>query len=87
MARAQNVTSSIAYRQGRQGYVTGFVRAAALTVIPFLLVGVGAMPRSDLLWIIGVLGLIVVRYFLHVDLTADHREEFLLVSPACFRCS
>lgn len=71
------------YRHGLRGYVTGFILAAILTVIPFVLVAEGALPAMKMVWVIGVLGVIQlmvqVHYFLHVDLSRERREELSLM--------
>jgi cytochrome o ubiquinol oxidase subunit IV len=72
-----------AYRHDLRGYQTGFALAAILTIVPFALVATGTLSTIAVLWVIGVLGLVQiavhVRYFLHVDLSPEKREEFSLM--------
>ena len=71
------------YRRERQAYLRGFVLAALLTAVPFILEGTGGDSRTTLLWVIGGFGitqiLVHVRYFLHVDLSPERREELALL--------
>jgi cytochrome o ubiquinol oxidase operon protein cyoD len=72
-----------AYRHDLRGYQIGFALAAILTIVPFALVAAGTLSTMAVLWVIGVLGLVQivvhVRYFLHVDLSPEKREEFSLM--------
>lgn len=72
-----------AYRRELRGYWTGFALAAFLTIIPFAMVADRVFPATTVLWVIGVLGLLQVvahiRYFLHVDLSPERREELCLM--------
>jgi cytochrome o ubiquinol oxidase operon protein cyoD len=72
-----------AYRHDLRGYQTGFILAAILTIIPFALVASGTFSTIATLWVIGVLALIQIavhiRYFLHVDLSPERREELYLM--------
>jgi cytochrome o ubiquinol oxidase operon protein cyoD len=72
-----------AYRHDLRGYQTGFILAAILTIIPFALVASGTFSTIATLWLIGVLALIQIavhiRYFLHVDLSPERREELYLM--------
>jgi cytochrome o ubiquinol oxidase operon protein cyoD len=72
-----------AYRHDLRGYQTGFILAAILTIIPFALVASGTFSSIATLWVIGVLALIQIavhiRYFLHVDLSPERREELYLM--------
>jgi cytochrome o ubiquinol oxidase subunit IV len=72
-----------AYRHDLRGYQTGFFLAALLTIIPFALVASGTFSTIATWWVIGVLGLVQivvhVRYFLHVDLSRQRREELYLM--------
>jgi cytochrome o ubiquinol oxidase subunit IV len=71
------------YRHDLRGYQTGFILAAILTIIPFALVASGTFSTMATLWVIGILGLVQItvhiRYFLHVDLSAERREELYLM--------
>jgi cytochrome o ubiquinol oxidase subunit IV len=72
-----------AYRRDLRGYQFGFVLAALLTIVPFTLVALGTSSTLTALWVVGVLGLVQivvhVRYFLHVDLSPERREELYLM--------
>ena len=72
-----------AYRHDLRGYQTGFALAAILTIVPFALVAAGALSMMAALWTIGILGLVQivvhVRFFLHVDLSREKREELYLM--------
>jgi cytochrome o ubiquinol oxidase operon protein cyoD len=71
------------YRRERMTYVRGFVLAALLTAVPFIMEGTGGDSRTTLLWVIGAFGLaqilVHVRYFLHVDFSPERREELALL--------
>ena len=83
MSREKSAPSEAAYRHDLRGYLTGFILAAILTIVPFALVAAGTVSTSVVLWVVGVLGslqiLVHVRYFLHVDLSAERREELYLM--------
>ena len=83
MLVTKNLSSKAAYRHDLRGYQTGFILAAILTIIPFALVASGTFSTIAVLWFIGVLGLLQivvhVRYFLHVDLSPERREELYLM--------
>lgn len=83
MSHEKSSGSEAAYRHDLRGYLTGFILAAILTIIPFTLVAAGTVSTSVVLWVIGILGfiqiLVHVRYFLHVDLSAERREELSLM--------
>ncbi|SIO56350.1 cytochrome bo3 quinol oxidase subunit 4 [Bradyrhizobium erythrophlei] len=72
-----------AYRHDLRGYQAGFILAAILTIIPFALVASGTFSTIATLWVIGVIALIQIavhiRYFLHVDLSPERREELYLM--------
>jgi cytochrome o ubiquinol oxidase subunit IV len=72
-----------AYRHDLRGYQTGFIVAALLTIVPFALVASGTFSTIAILWVVGVLGVVQivvhVRYFLHVDLSPERREELYLM--------
>ncbi|MEW5250853.1 cytochrome o ubiquinol oxidase subunit IV [Microbulbifer discodermiae] len=71
------------YEREVRGYLIGFGKALALTLIPFGLVAWQKLPASVVLVVIGVCALwqIVVhgRYFLHIDLSQQKREDLLLI--------
>jgi cytochrome o ubiquinol oxidase operon protein cyoD len=83
MLVAKNESPEDAYRHDLRGYQTGFILAATLTIIPFILVVSRILSTSAILWVVGILGLLQiavhVRYFLHVDLSRERREEFYLM--------
>jgi cytochrome o ubiquinol oxidase operon protein cyoD len=83
MSSPNTIGGPEAYRHDFLGYVTGFVFAAILTVIPFAMVAGGTFPATTVRWVIAILGtiqiLVHVRYFLHVDLSAARREELYLM--------
>lgn len=83
MSAPHNLSPEQAYRHEVQGYLTGFGLAVVLTVVPFALVAMGSVSTVTALWIVGVLGLVQivvhVRYFLHVDLSPEKREELYLM--------
>jgi cytochrome o ubiquinol oxidase operon protein cyoD len=83
MCVARTQSRKEAYRHDLRGYQTGFVVAALLTAVPFALVSSGSFSTVATLWVIGVLGLVQivvhVRYFLHVDLSPERREELYLM--------
>ncbi|MCP4329772.1 MAG: cytochrome o ubiquinol oxidase subunit IV [Alphaproteobacteria bacterium] len=71
---------------GVKVYLTGFVLALALTVIPFALVAIDVVPRLPALIVIAVLALIQVlvhlRCFLHLDLETTPRENIVAIAFA-----
>ena len=73
-------------RHGLRSYLTGFVLALVLTVIPFGLVAMGVLPKSPTLIIIAVTAIVQVlvhlRYFLHLGLTTTPREIVLAIAFA-----
>ncbi|HVB69084.1 MAG TPA: cytochrome o ubiquinol oxidase subunit IV [Acetobacteraceae bacterium] len=83
MSAPRNLSRSDAYRHDLRGYQTGFILAAILTIVPFVMVASGSLSRPAVLWAIGILGLLQifvhVRYFLHVDLSPERREQLYLM--------
>jgi cytochrome o ubiquinol oxidase operon protein cyoD len=83
MSAPKNLSLDDAYQHELRGYQTGFMLAAILTFVPFFLVASGTLSRLTALWVIGILGLLQicvhVRYFLHVDLSPERREELYLM--------
>jgi cytochrome o ubiquinol oxidase operon protein cyoD len=83
MSSVKRQSKADAYRHELRGYQTGFALAAILTIVPFALVAAGTLSTMTVLWVVGVLGLVQiavhVRYFLHVDLSPEKREEFSLM--------
>jgi len=83
MSNLRQQSKADAYRHDLRGYQTGFALAVILTIVPFALVATGTLSTMAALWVIGVLGLVQiavhVRYFLHVDLSPEKREELSLM--------
>jgi len=71
--------------EGLQPYLTGFVLALVLTVIPFGLVAAGILPPFATLVIIAILAVVQVvvhlRYFLHIGQSTP-RENLLTLAFA-----
>ena len=69
-------------RELRQ-YLIGFVFALILTVVPFALVAWGGLSFGTALSVIGVLailqGVVQLRFFLHIDLSTQKREDLHLI--------
>ncbi|MEA2728042.1 MAG: cytochrome o ubiquinol oxidase subunit [Acetobacteraceae bacterium] len=84
MSSVKQQSKADSYRHDLRGYQTGFALAVILTIVPFALVATGTFSTIAVLWVIGVLGLVQigvhVRYFLHVDLSPEKREEFSLMA-------
>jgi cytochrome o ubiquinol oxidase operon protein cyoD len=70
----------------RNPYVTGLGLALVLTVIPFGLVAIDALPKTTTLIVIAVAAVIQVlvhlRYFLHIDVDTTPRENLLALAFA-----
>lgn len=83
MSTPKNLSKEEAYRHDVKGYLTGFVMAVVLTVIPFTMVANGGFSFDTVIGTIVILGLIQVvvhvRYFLHVDFSIDQREQLHLM--------
>ncbi len=83
MSSPKTIGGPEAYRHDLRFYLTGFVLAAILTIVPFDMVAMGTFPATTVRWVIGIFGvtqiLVHVRYFLHVDLSAERREELYLM--------
>lgn len=64
-------------------YLTGFGIALALTAVPFAMVAWGDFPSRVTLIAVAVFGLVQVivhfRYFLHIDLSRQKREDLQLI--------
>lgn len=65
-----------------RAYVSGLVLAAILTAVAFGTVLFG-LPRGAAIWVIGVAALVQVvvqfRFFLHIDLSRQKREDLQLI--------
>lgn len=73
------------YRHDLMGYLTGFVLAVVLTVIPFAMVAMGdTVDRSTVIGVVALLGVVQLfvhlRYFLHVDFSPEEREKVYLLA-------
>jgi cytochrome o ubiquinol oxidase subunit IV len=83
MSSLKQQSRADAYRHDLRGYQMGFALAAILTIVPFALVAAGVWSTMAVLWTIGILGLVQVvvhvRFFLHVDLSREKREELSLM--------
>jgi cytochrome o ubiquinol oxidase subunit IV len=68
---------------GLGSYLTGFVLALVLTVIPFALVFTKALPKGQTLAVIAAAAVLQVlvhlRCFLHLDLRSTPRENLLAI--------
>ena len=64
-------------------YLIGFALALILTVVPFALIAWGALSFGTALSVIGVLailqGVVQLRFFLHIDLSTQKREDLHLI--------
>ena len=64
-------------------YIVGFVLAVALTVPPFILAFTGILPRGASFVLVGIAALVQIvvhmRFFLHVDLSRQKREDLQLI--------
>ena len=71
-----------------RGYLTGFVLAVVLTVVPFALVATRALDVVRTLILIGLLALtqaiVHLHYFLHLDLRPSSRERLVALAFAAF---
>lgn len=71
------------FRRELRQYLIGFVFALILTVVPFALVAWGGLSFGTALSVIGVLailqGVVQLRFFLHIDLSAQKREDLHLI--------
>jgi cytochrome o ubiquinol oxidase operon protein cyoD len=69
-----------------KAYVTGFVLAVVLTVIPFGLVAMKLLPREAMFLVIAALAIVQIlvhlRYFLHMNFTSTPRENIVAMAFA-----
>ena len=67
----------------RASYLVGYVLAVLLTVAAFLAVTEGRLSGGHALLVVAILGLIQLlvhlRYFLHIDLGGQKREDLQLI--------
>ena len=65
-------------------YMKGFGLTLLLTLLGFGLVAAGTLPRSlvlPLIFLLGMLQILVhVRYLLHLDLTSENQPYLLMIS-------
>ena len=70
-------------RSEMQSYRIGLILAVLLSAVPFALVWAGGLPRSAIMATIAVAALAQVvvqfRYFLHIDLSRQKREDLQLI--------
>jgi cytochrome o ubiquinol oxidase operon protein cyoD len=66
-----------------KSYLTGFVLALSLTLIPFGLVLSDVLPRTLILSVIFLAALVQIlvhlHYFLHLDISSDERWNLLSI--------
>jgi cytochrome o ubiquinol oxidase subunit IV len=79
----QNTSSREAYLHDLRGYQAGLLLAILLTVVPFGLVAWGGLAYTTAMTIVAILGILQivvhVRYFLHVDLSPERRDDLHLI--------
>lgn len=70
-------------REERRSYIWGFGLAVLLTICSFGAVVFKLLPSAALLPVLGVLALMQIvvhfRFFLHIDLTKQKREDLQLI--------
>ncbi|MEP3274910.1 MAG: cytochrome o ubiquinol oxidase subunit IV [Stappiaceae bacterium] len=70
-----------------KSYITGFVLALTLTLIPFGLVWSGTLPQQTTLAVIAICALIQVPvhlyFFLHLNFQSTPTENLLALAFAC----
>ncbi|SEQ90824.1 cytochrome o ubiquinol oxidase operon protein cyoD [Nitrosomonas sp. Nm51] len=71
------------YRRELRDYLIGFGLAFTLTVGPFAIVAWGGLDRPTLLIFLGACALVQItvhfRFFLHIDLSRQKREDLQLI--------
>lgn len=71
------------YRRELRSYLTGLGLSVILTAAPFTLVAWGGLGTAATLRLTGVFALVQVivqlRYFLHIDLSRQKREDLHLI--------
>ena len=71
------------FRRERRSYLIGLGLALVLTVIPFGVVAWGSWPAGAALSLIAVFALVQIvvhfRFFLHIDLSRQKREDLQLI--------
>ena len=67
----------------RRAYLTGFIAALVLTMIPFAVVAWAGWPATRALWLIAAFALVQIvvhfRYFLHINVGRQKREDLQLI--------
>ncbi len=78
-----NMANGDEERREARSYRKGFSLAVLLSAVPFALVWTQAFGRGVILAVIGVAALVQVvaqfRYFLHIDLSRQKREDLQLI--------
>ncbi|MDE3238686.1 MAG: cytochrome o ubiquinol oxidase subunit IV [Paracoccaceae bacterium] len=81
--KTENASSREAYLHDLRGYQTGLLLAVLLTVVPFGLVAWGGLSYVTAMSVVAVLAIVQivvhVRYFLHVDLSPERRDDLHLI--------
>ncbi|WP_193142779.1 MULTISPECIES: cytochrome o ubiquinol oxidase subunit IV [unclassified Meridianimarinicoccus] len=71
------------FKKERRAYLVGFVIALGLTLLPFWAVAAPWASRSLIIWAIAVCAVIQIlaqfRYFLHINLSRQKREDLQLI--------
>lgn len=76
---------SKAREQARElrSYFIGYGLALGLSVVPFAAVAWGGLPAATTLWLIAAFALVQIvihfRFFLHIDLGRQNREDLWLI--------
>lgn len=72
---SQHEQANHGHDHGVKPYVTGFILAVILTVIPFWLVMDGVMSKGATLWTIVIMAVVQIavhlKYFLHLSFTTE----------------
>ena len=75
--------NSETYRSELTSYFVGLAAAIGLTAMPFAAVAFGLLSGNSVLWLIAICALVQVvvhfRYFLHIDLRRQKREDLDLI--------
>jgi len=77
-------TASTVHAPTTSAYLTGFVAALVLTIIPFALVALGWFSVGATLIIVAIAGAVQVvvhlRYFLHLDMGEEQRWNTISIA-------
>lgn len=75
--------SELNYQQEVRGYLKGFALAFLLTIVPFGVVVWGTFGSGRTLIFLGICALVQLavqmRYFMHIDLSRQKREDLQLI--------